>query len=540
MQWLRAVALLVVALWCGGGGSPQPPPLEELASTWQSVKTCNDAGERRPCGAANVTAHDCVNHLACCWSLRPQPPGSPSCYRTNEQHETFTPGVPTNPVARYAVAQGIPSLANTVGSAQVSSDGDVLGVDCMTFPPLSQSCYARQGDSIGTPFGGNVHLNGAHVAQAASALRTRWKAYEVERVSTLPMRGGPVFTLASRTRLQFARQELMSELSVSHSGSATANVTLSFSLASIVRNEGGQQWWWIIPQPENVQNATTDLQSFTASEEHGVFVTRDSASDGVSVAGFTTAGDVGSVRVDDVPGPGGNGTLKRATITAHIAAGHSLRVQLRLVVGVGSEEAALLSRAHEIGATFDAAFLGAKTGWATFWRDSFDPSSAFPEGNAPVLVTQDAQLRRTYYMAVLSFLMNARRSAHTANRTLFVNSGPSASTTNLYLWDTCLNSVLCESLEGHCSIAACTRFSEASTLQTRFCRPAASRAPGLSGSPSTSTGISPSTTSPTRAKAPGMLSTTTRSSRRWTSGRGSLGRRRCCRSGSAHALSWSG
>jgi hypothetical protein len=45
--------------------------------------------------------------------------------------------------------------------------------------PLRQSCYARQGDRLGTSFGGNVHLGGAAVAQAASALRHRWSPHQV-------------------------------------------------------------------------------------------------------------------------------------------------------------------------------------------------------------------------------------------------------------------------------------------------------------------------------------------------------------------------
>ena len=85
---------------------------------------------RDPCCPAGV------NHLACCWA-----PGSAAgraCYHVNAQ--TVVHPV-ANPVARYAVAQGVPGLANTIGQAQVASNGDPLGVDCLTFPPLAQVCF---------------------------------------------------------------------------------------------------------------------------------------------------------------------------------------------------------------------------------------------------------------------------------------------------------------------------------------------------------------------------------------------------------------
>ena len=143
---------------------------------------------------------------------------------------------------------------------------------------------------------------------------------------------------------------------------------------------------------------------------------------------------------------------------------------VRKVLSIGDNLTATRSRAALLLENFDAEWEQAKNGWSDYWYDAFvpktsptptskppPPSFARPstsssvlvprfEGNLPTLVTADAELHRVYYVGVVSMLVLAKHvtapQAWFAGELVFVNTLIDCGETELYVWDTCLNSVL--------------------------------------------------------------------------------------------------
>ena len=95
-------------------------------------------------------------------------------------------------------------------------------------------------------------------------------------------------------------------------------------------------------------------------------------------------------------------------------------------------------------AWFEAQWERAKRVWEERWRAAFTPGNRFFSGNAPVLMTDDSEIREIYYRSVLTLLVLLRTDLW-SNRT-FITSGERAKGTVFY-WDTSLFSTLFAMLE---------------------------------------------------------------------------------------------
>lgn len=92
---------------------------------------------------------------------------------------------------------------------------------------------------------------------------------------------------------------------------------------------------------------------------------------------------------------------------------------------------------------FESQWLRAKTVWEERWNAAFTPGNHFFSGNAPLLVTDDADIREIYYRSVLTLLVLLRTNPW-SNRT-FITSGERGNI--VYYWDTSLFSTLFALLE---------------------------------------------------------------------------------------------
>jgi hypothetical protein len=253
------------------------------------------------------------------------------------------------------------------------------------------------------------------------------------------------------------RRELLLELNVSHNGAAPVTINLTAELGAAIRNEsaphmdyaeGARGWWWVVPMPEDIQRGQTQLADFASTVAANDLVTTvDRKTNAISVAGFGSAQP--PTRIVRVPGLGGNGTITQARWELLVPPGAIETVQLFLVVGYAQAAPVLTQRARAVASGFDGEFAAAERAWAGLWRELFTPAppvqiaTVAPRrflGHLPTLVTEDTAIRRSYYVGVVSFLMNLHLVDR--QRALFATAGPTASVTNLYLWDTCLNSAL--------------------------------------------------------------------------------------------------
>ncbi len=118
--------------------------------------------------------------------------------------------------------------------------------------------------------------------------------------------------------------------------------------------------------------------------------------------------------------------------TIQLAAGGS--AELGYVAGdnVKAESTATKQKVVAWAARFDAEMADFETVWEQRWADAFTPGNAHFSGNLPILRTNDAALRRNYYMGALTMLILERTQFPIPRG--FVTSGERADGIQYY-WD---------------------------------------------------------------------------------------------------------
>jgi len=96
-------------------------------------------------------------------------------------------------------------------------------------------------------------------------------------------------------------------------------------------------------------------------------------------------------------------------------------------------------------ANFSKEFNGFKQCWEQRWADAFTPGNHHFSGSLPVLVTDNAALKRNYYMGVLTMLELERTQFPVSPRS-FITSGERAPGTQYY-WDASMQSTVWALLE---------------------------------------------------------------------------------------------
>jgi len=92
---------------------------------------------------------------------------------------------------------------------------------------------------------------------------------------------------------------------------------------------------------------------------------------------------------------------------------------------------------------FSAEFDGFKQCWEQRWADAFTPGNKYFSGSLPVLVTDNAALKRNYYMGIVTMLELERTQFHPRS---FITSGERAPGTQFY-WDASMQSTVWALLE---------------------------------------------------------------------------------------------
>jgi hypothetical protein len=94
---------------------------------------------------------------------------------------------------------------------------------------------------------------------------------------------------------------------------------------------------------------------------------------------------------------------------------------------------------------FSAEFNGFKQGWEQRWADAFTPGNHHFSGSLPVLVTDNAALKRNYYLGILT-LLELERTQFPVSPRSFITSGERAPGTQFY-WDASMGSTVWALLE---------------------------------------------------------------------------------------------
>jgi hypothetical protein len=94
---------------------------------------------------------------------------------------------------------------------------------------------------------------------------------------------------------------------------------------------------------------------------------------------------------------------------------------------------------------FDAEFDGFKQCWEQRWADAFTPGNRHFSGSLPVLITDNAALKRNYYMGVITMLELERTQFPVCPRS-FITSGERAPGTQYY-WDASMQTTIWALLE---------------------------------------------------------------------------------------------
>ena len=125
---------------------------------------------------------------------------------------------------------------------------------------------------------------------------------------------------------------------------------------------------------------------------------------------------------------------------------HEKRV-IEFVSGDGS-----LEDSEKVGADvsrwsahFTAEFDGFKQCWEQRWADAFTPGNPHFSGSLPVLVTDNAALKRNYYMGILT-LLELERTQFPVSPRSFITSGERAPGTQYY-WDASMQTTVWALLE---------------------------------------------------------------------------------------------
>jgi hypothetical protein len=95
--------------------------------------------------------------------------------------------------------------------------------------------------------------------------------------------------------------------------------------------------------------------------------------------------------------------------------------------------------------SFSAEFDGFKLCWKKRWADAFTPGNRHFSGNLPTLITDNAALRRNYYMGIVTLLELERTQFPVFPRS-FITSGERAPGTQYY-WDASMQSMVWALLE---------------------------------------------------------------------------------------------
>ncbi len=281
--------------------------------------------------------------------------------------------------------------------ADFQQNSDVLSVSGFVNFPLAQ------GGEVGQLF-----LDDQEIA----ADDYRWYAYQVLRRAQVRD-----LEILTTVRMPFEASGVLFRVAITNRSAQAQFVKLTIKLRPAIR-EYRETWHWDPPRPEE-----KDFADFKASlSGDKVLLVRDARSRSAVAFAFVE-------QPDDLPAE-----ASAAHWTLNL--GPQQTRQIDFVMAAGEDSAEVLERISQWKARFHQVFDAAKDKWEDRFRDAFTPNNRHFSGNLPTLKTSDPQLRRLYYLSILSVLELERTNLHAEYPRVIITAAPRWAPTLTYFWDT--------------------------------------------------------------------------------------------------------
>lgn len=233
------------------------------------------------------------------------------------------------------------------------------------------------------------------------AVDCRWSAYRALR-RNLECNG-----LAVETDLRMVNEQygILLRISVSNTGSSDRRTTLSLEVPGELQPDGIAALTYFASKKNNPERKVSHVTASVPSRAPDATCIKD----GKIYWNWTV----------NIP-PGGCKVLE-------FSSGH----------GSVKDRDQILARVSGWAGEFGARFNDCKKNWAQRWVDAFTPGNPHFSGHLPVLITDNAALRRNYYMGALTLLCLERTQCALHPR-CFITQGERFEGTH-FLWDASLH-----------------------------------------------------------------------------------------------------
>ncbi len=288
----------------------------------------------------------------------------------------------------------MPAINNADGSAEASRG--MLSIDNLSFPPITMT--------------GNT--GSLLIGDRPTKLdRTRWYPYQVLRKGTEVNIG-----IETAVRMIYDKRGLLFHLVLTNNGSTEQIFKLGINLTANTSKHSS--WGWQVPRPQE-----PDRFNAVAMDNGRSLLLKDSEGQLANCFSFEKSPD-------------------RLKANAHsgeaiwnVKLDPKQTMTVNYVLAIGYADSTVHAEAVDWADDFNGTYAQVKTDWQTRFDAMFTPHNKYFSGYLPTLVTPDKDLRRMYYMSVISLLSILRTGFPVAKR-VYVSNSPQSNCTMVYFWDT--------------------------------------------------------------------------------------------------------
>ncbi len=288
----------------------------------------------------------------------------------------------------------MPAVNNADGSAEASRG--TLSIDNLSFPPVTMT------GNTGTLLIGN---------RPTTLDKTRWYPYQVVRKGSQVNIG-----IETAVRMIYAKRGLLFHLVLTNNGTTEQIFKLAINLTANTSEHSS--WGWQVPRPQE-----PDRFNAVAMDNGRSLLLKDS--EGQLANCFSFENRPGGMKVNAHSGEA----------IWNVKLDPKQTVTVNYVLAIGYADSKVHSEAVDWADNFNSAFEQVKKDWQTRFDAMFEPHNKYFSGYLPTLVTPDKDLRRMYYMSVMSLLSVLRTGFPVAKR-VYVSNSPQSNCTMVYFWDT--------------------------------------------------------------------------------------------------------
>jgi hypothetical protein len=423
-----ALPLLLTASCATTPARAQIPVLAELGSTWQSVRVCRPSAPTQPCPAGGSLDKKSCADYGCCFNGK-------TCFSPNG-HQQLGDGKQEV----FAAAQAVPAIAQPGAALSVDSNADLLGVQCFDAPPFAGQC--------GPLSFGQLSVDGVPSANLATGMQSRWRPHEISRNATLWRSNTTSIRGSSSVRMGFDSQTILLKLELEALADIQVPVNVSISLAAMIFAQTSE-WAWPIARPNGAGMATSIRPHMNGA------LTTHAQSNTSSASAFSARTPTPTLTLINADSTNTSGDRLTSGVPIVLASWTGLQmnvgepVVIEVALAVGHVSSSVQQIVDAVADDFSFAWDAAETDWEDWWRSAFDPGVRVQtgkkdldtalkfEGQLPILTTDDAALRRTYYMGIATLLTMARHDtvpgSHWEGTMAFGSAGVESAVTAMFL-----------------------------------------------------------------------------------------------------------